>query len=139
VGLPRNQKPLAVVVVAAVAAAVGAVYSRNWAVCRSQSTLVTFCNLPTRLWKLGLHSHCSPKFQFHSALLHPTQTQVYLQNIRLLKYSHIKYAPFTRKTGEVGGVRWGARQSPRRMEAEMLWEGEGKSDSGPIGLEVGDS
>lgn len=55
-----NQKPLVVVAVAAVAAAaVGAVYARNWAVCQSQSTLETFCNLPTHLWKLGLHSRCS--------------------------------------------------------------------------------
>lgn len=60
-----------------------------------------------------------------------------MQNIRLLKYSHIKYAPFThtKRTGwgEFDGV---ARQSPRRMEAEMLWESRGASDSGPIGLEV---
>ena len=81
VGLPMNQKPLVVVAVAAVAAAaVGAVYSRNWAVCLSRSMLETFCNLPTRLWKLGLYSHCSPKFRFRSALLRPTQTRVYLQD-----------------------------------------------------------
>lgn len=38
------------------------------------------------------------------------------------------------KLGDLGG---GARQSPRWMEAEILWEGKGKSDSGPVGLGVG--
>lgn len=27
--------------------------------------------------------------------------------------------------------------APRPTEAETLWEGKGKSDSGPVGLEVG--
>lgn len=78
-GLPTSQKPLVVVAVAAVAAVVvGAVYSRNWAACLPHSMQGTFCNLPTHLLKLGLHSHHYPKFQFRSALLHPTQTQAYL-------------------------------------------------------------
>lgn len=79
-GLPKNWKPLAVVAVAAVAAAVGVVYSRNWAACLSHSMQGIFCNLPTHLLKLGLHSHHYPKFRFHSALLHPTRLQAYLQN-----------------------------------------------------------
>ena len=58
-----------------------------------------------------------------------------MQNIRLLKYSHIKYAPFAQKPG--GELDGEARQSPRQMEAETLWEGQGKSDCGPTGLEVG--
>lgn len=37
-------------------------------------------------------------------------TQVYLQNIWLLKYSHIKDAPFAQKTG---GVRWGGQAEPK--------------------------
>lgn len=41
---------------------------------------------------------------------------------------------YTENWGELGG---GARQSPRRMEAEMFWKGKGKSDSGPAGLGVG--
>lgn len=77
-GLPMNQKPLVVVVVEAAAAAVGVVYSRNWVVCLFHSMQGIFCNLPTHLLKLGLNSHHSPKFQFHSALLHPIQTQAYL-------------------------------------------------------------
>ena len=63
-----------------------------------------------------------------------------MQNIRLLKYLHIKYAPFThthkkKKTwGELDGD---ARWSPRQMKDEIFWEGKEWSDSGPIGLEVG--
>ena len=80
-GLPRSQRPRVVVVVAAVAAAaVGAVCSRNWAVCLSPSMPETFCSLPTRLWKPGSRSHHSPKSRFHSAHLRPTRTQVYLQH-----------------------------------------------------------
>lgn len=37
-------------------------------------------------------------------------TQVYLQNIWLLKYSHIKDAPFAQKTG---GVWWGGQAEPK--------------------------
>lgn len=62
-----------------------------------------------------------------------------MQNIRLLKYLHIKYAPFThtkKKTwGELDGD---ARWSPRQMKDEIFWEGKEKSDSCPIGLEVGE-
>lgn len=43
-----------------------------------------------------------------------------------------------KKTGG-GGLDGDARRSPRRMDTEALWEGKGKPDSGPIGLEIGDS
>lgn len=57
-----------------------------------------------------------------------------MQNIQLLKYSHIKYAPLAQKPGGLDGE---ARWSPRWMEAEILWEGQGKEDSASMGLEVG--
>lgn len=42
----------------------------------------------------------------------------------------------TKKTwGELDGD---ARWSPRQMKDEIFWEGKEKSDSGPIGLEVGE-
>lgn len=50
-------------------------------------------------------------------------------------FAHKICSIYTQKNwGELDG---NARRSPRPTEAETLWEGKGKSDSGPVGLEVG--
>lgn len=58
-----------------------------------------------------LFLHCRKCYWYHKLCsCWQVLTQVYLQNIWLLKYSHIKDAPFAQKTG---GVWWGGQAEPK--------------------------
>lgn len=55
--------------------------------------------------------HCRKCYWYHKLCsCWQVLTQVYLQNIWLLKYSHIKDAPFAQKTG---GIWWGGQAEPK--------------------------